>query len=164
MRVTIALASLIVLAGPTAGGHSEHPPASAAGTDQQVRDALRQTSAGIREAYTRSDVAGVMSFHHPDVTKALGFDRYLIGSAAVEKSAAEGMRAFQTEFIEHEVESVLVREGSAVQMTRYAIRRMPRAGGEANVFRARALVVFVRSSGSPTGWAVIREIVQPAPH
>lgn len=164
MRTTLRLAPMILLAAASSGcGHAESETPALARRDQQVRDALEKTSAGIRAAYARGDVAAVMSFHHPEVTKAPAFDRYLVGSAAVEKSVADGLMAFRIEFVEHEVESVLALDGSAMQMTRYTIRRTPRGGGESTLFRARALSIFVRYAGSPTGWAVIREVAQPAP-
>jgi hypothetical protein len=49
----------------------------------------------------------------------------------------------------------------AIQTTRLTARRTPTGGGEPAMFRARTMSVYVRSGRSPTGWALIRAIVQP---
>lgn len=51
---------------------------------------------------------------------------------------------------------------TCVEQTVFAIRGEPAGDGQPFVFRGRALVVYVRSAESPTGWASLREIIQPA--
>jgi hypothetical protein len=46
---------------------------------------------------------------------------------------------------------------------RHAIKAIPKAGGPPVISRGRAMVVYVRSADSPTGWASLREMAQAAP-
>jgi len=125
--------------------------------------ALRQTMADIAAAFARGDVDAVMAYHHPDVEKALAYKKHLVGREAVKADLAGTLRAFRLEFVEHDVESLLIHGDSVIEMTRFAVRGTPKAPeGKPFLFRGRAMVVYVRYAASPTGWASIREVVQPA--
>ncbi len=132
-----------------------------AGPDKD-REALQKTSEAIRAAFARGDVAAVMSYHHPDVIKALGFHKYLAGRDAVEADLRKTLQQFNLEFEENKVESLLIQGDTAVEQTVFAIKSTPKSGGEPYVFKGRTQVVYVRRKESPTGWASIREIIQPA--
>ncbi len=128
----------------------------------QDRAALAKTSESIRTAFANGDVEEVMAYHHPDVAKALGFHKYLKGRDAVAADLRETLRQFRLEFVENQVESLLVRDNTAVEQTLFTIKGTPRGGGESFLFKGRAMVVYVRYAKSPTGWASIREMIQPA--
>jgi ketosteroid isomerase-like protein len=126
------------------------------------RNALRKTSEAIRAAFAKGDVATAMEYHHPDVVKALAFDKHLNGRDAVEADLRGTLQHFNLEFVDNQVESLLIEGNLAVEQTLFAIKGTPKGGGESFVFKGRAMVVYVRYKKSPTGWASIREMIQPA--
>ena len=149
----LAVAALLALTCSVGGTY--------AGPDTD-REAPQKTSEAIRAAFARGDVAAVMSYHHPDVIKALGFHKYLAGRDAVEADLRKTLQQFNLEFEENRVESLLIQSDTAIERTVFAIKSTSKSGGEPYVFKGRAQVVYVRYKGSPTGWASIREIIQPA--
>jgi protein subunit release factor A len=64
---------------------------------------------------------------------------------------------------ENNVESLLIQGDTAVEQTNFAIEVSPKHGGDPSLFKGRVQVVYVRYSESPTGWATIREMIQPEP-
>lgn len=157
----IALASSILTAIPVAVWIGSKDVPAPAG-QRQVQKALDETSRGISAAYARGDIDAVMAYHHPDIVKALSYSRMLVGRGAVAADGARSLKANRTEFVQHDVESLLVVGDVSIQQTLFAVRRTPRGGGEPLLFRARALTVYVRDPRSPSGWSMIRAIVQPA--
>src|SRR4051812_7545490 len=117
----------------------------------EARDlaAVRQTGDEIRAAFARSDVKAVMSYHHPDVVKALSAGPLLNGKAAVEANLRGTLDSFSLEFIKNDVESLMVHGDVAVEISQFAIRGTPRKGGDPFEFAGRAMVVYVRSADSP---------------
>jgi ketosteroid isomerase-like protein len=124
--------------------------------------ALRNTSEAIRAAFAKGDVAAAMMYHHPDVKKALAYHKVLIGRDAVAADLTNTFKHSRLDFVENDVESLLIEGNTAVEQTLFTIKVTPIEGGEPFLFRGRAMVVYVRYKGSPTGWASIREIIQPA--
>jgi hypothetical protein len=108
-------------------------------------------------------VAGILAYHHPDVQKALGYDKYLIGRDAVQHDLEETLKGYSLQFVQNQDESILFQGRTAVLQALFAIRGTPKNGGKPFVFKGRTVVVYVRYKNSPTGWASIREIIQPAP-
>jgi hypothetical protein len=138
-------------------------PASHGGKAEKRPDAerLQRTAEAIRAAYDRGDVAGSMAYHHPDIVKAAGYDRLLVGSRAVEDDFRRSVGNHATTFVGREVEDLLLLDGVAIQTTRLTAKRTPSGAGEPEIFRARTMSVYVRSDRTPTGWVLIRAIVQP---
>lgn len=126
------------------------------------RQALQRTGDAIRSAFARGDVDEIMKYHHPDVIKALSSTRYLVGSDAVRKDLLRTLSAFLLHFDENRTENILFQGDTAVEESFFAIRGTPKAAGQPFLIKGRAMVVYVRYSKSPTGWASIREIIQPA--
>ncbi|MGA7313605.1 MAG: nuclear transport factor 2 family protein [Silvibacterium sp.] len=126
------------------------------------REALEQTGTAIRAAFTAGDVATAMKYHHPDVNKALSYNKVLVGRDAVAADLRRTLLQYRLEFVENRVESLLVENDTAVEQTLFTIKGTPIAGGEPFFFKGRTMVVYVRYKESPTGWASIREIIQPA--
>jgi hypothetical protein len=103
-----------------------------------------------------------MAYHSPDVIKALAPDKYLIGREAVRADLAKTYSSFRLEFVDSRVESTFFQGRTAVEESLFTIRGTPLDGGAPLLFRGRSMVVYVRDRRSPTGWASIREIIQPA--
>jgi ketosteroid isomerase-like protein len=126
------------------------------------RDALKKTSEGIRAAFATGDIATIMAFHHPEVVKSLSYGNYLIGHEAVQKDIAATLQRFNLEWKENQVRSIFIQGDTAIELTDFVIRGTPKKQGEPFLFKGRAMIVYVRYKNSPTGWASIREIIQPA--
>ena len=55
---------------------------TAAFVDDKIdKAAIEKTSAAVRAAFARGEILAILSYHHPDVTKALAYNRYLVGPA-----------------------------------------------------------------------------------
>jgi ketosteroid isomerase-like protein len=152
------LIGLILFAAFTGGCFASDNFAGSKG-DQE---SLRKTGEAIRAAFARGDIDAVMAYHHPDVIKALAPDRYLVGREAVRADLTRTFSNFKLEFVDNRVESTFFHGGTAVEESLFTIRGTPLAGGTPFIFKGRSMVVYVRDRRSPTGWASIREIIQPA--
>jgi ketosteroid isomerase-like protein len=130
---------------------------------EKDRESLRKTSEAIRAAFARGDVEAIMAYHHTNVIKALSADKYLNGRDAVKADLTATLQTVRLEFTEHKVESLFFQGDTAVEESIFGITGTPKNGGAPIIFRGRAMVVYVRYKESPTGWASIREIVQPLP-
>lgn len=128
-------------------------------TDEQ---AMKYTMAAIAKGFAEGDVDAVMKYHHPDVLKALSYTKVVKGREAVRAEMAKTFASFKVEFIEHDIESLLIEGDYAIEQTHFAVKGTPKAGGEPWIFRGRAMVLYVRYADSPTGWASLREMIQPA--
>jgi ketosteroid isomerase-like protein len=126
------------------------------------RAAVEATGAAIRAAFAAGNVAEILKYHHPDVRKALSFQNVQVGREAVGAGLQNTLRQVHLEFVENNVESLLIEGDTAIEQTVFAIKATPLAGGQPSVFRGRTMVVYVRYKESPTGWASIRELIQPA--
>jgi ketosteroid isomerase-like protein len=137
---------------------------SAGTSTQEAKDraALEQTSLAIRAAFARGDVAGVMAYHHPDVVKALTFHTYQNGADEVAAGLRGTFEKYRVEFLEDKNEYLLIRGDTAIEQSLFTIRSTPKGGGAPAILKGRAMVVYVRYAKSPTGWAAIREMIQPA--
>jgi ketosteroid isomerase-like protein len=137
---------------------------SAMPEEQSIKDreALEKTSEGIRDGFARGDVAVILAYHHPDVVKALSFEKTINGRDALAADLAATLQQVNLEWIENRVESIWIHSDTAVEQTVFVIRGTPKNGGASFLFKGRAQVVYVRYEQSPTGWASVRELVQPA--
>ena len=173
-RALLAASVAALLGAPlVAGGWSSPTPQPGADRrrrpdragERADRAALAATSDSILAAFARGDADAAMVYHHPEVVKAFNVaDSALRGRAAVRATRAGALRHARLEFVENRVESLLVHGDAAVELTRFAIRSTPRSAGDGapTVSRGRTLVVYVRSAASPTGWVLVRELLQPA--
>jgi ketosteroid isomerase-like protein len=149
-----AIAILLAVACPCCSLHAQSD-------DDQL--ALQRTGLAIRTAFAKGDIAEAMRYHHPDVRKALSYNKVLIGRDAVAADLRDTLSKFHLEFVGNQVESLLIEKDTAVEQTLFTIKGTPIAGGEPFLFKGRTMVVYVRYKPSPTSWASIREIIQPAP-
>jgi ketosteroid isomerase-like protein len=140
-------------------------PAAAAFAQARSADetALDKTDAAVRTAFGNGDLDAIRRFHHPDVVKSFSSDGLVVGRDQIVNRLAETFNEARLEFVESKVESSLVTGNSAVRISHFSIRSRPKAGGPPTPSTGRAMVVYIRTKESATGWATIREMVQPAP-
>jgi hypothetical protein len=146
---------------PAASGQSKTSPTQYPGSPEE-RDSLKQTGGAIRSAFARGDVPAILAYHHPEVIKALSYQRYLVGLDALRQDLLGAFQSVTLEFLENSIETTLFQPGTAIEESLFAIRSTPKSGAPPAVFKGRSMVVYVRYPPSPTGWASIREMVQPA--
>lgn len=115
----------------------------------------------IRNAFADGDLKAIKALHHPEVIKALGYNNLQKGREAVIEGVSQTLESFNLEFVENEVESIYLKGEVAVEQTRFAIQGTPKEGGDPFIFKGRTMVTYIRYEESPTGWATIREIIQP---
>jgi ketosteroid isomerase-like protein len=139
-----------------------HPASAYAGSEQD-RASLQKTGQTIRDGFARGDIETIMLCHHPDVIKALSYDRYLVGRSAVRDDILKTLQAFHLAFEQNQIESTFFQGDTAVEQSLFTIKGTPINGGAPFLFKGRSIVVYVRYKQSPTGWASIREVIQPAP-
>src|SRR6267378_1923781 len=113
--------------------------------------AINKTSEAVRAAFARGDVPAILSYHHPNVTKALAYHKYLVGRSALEAD----LRAT--------FESLSIHGDIAVEQILFSVKGTPKKGGAPFLVKGRTMLVLIRYDQSPTGWATLREIVQPGP-
>ena len=137
--------------------------AQAAEPTARDRESLLKTTQAIRDAFGRGDVPAILALHHPDVVKYFGGTNVVDGRASLEKGLTATFQNTRLEFVENKVESTLFLGDTAVEVSIFAIKAIPQSGGPPVTSRGRAMVIYVRSKDSPTGWASIREMAQAAP-
>lgn len=128
---------------------------------EQERKALEQTSIGIRTAFATEDVSTILSYHHPEVRKALAYKHLINGRAELEKDLKNTFSHVRLKWLENHVESLVFHNNTAIEMTSYTIEVTPKNNAKAFLSKGRAMIVYVKSKESPTGWASIREVIQP---
>jgi ketosteroid isomerase-like protein len=126
------------------------------------RESLEKTSEAIRAAFARGDIQAIVSYHHPDVVKSLNYGHLLNDRDAVQADLTGVLQRFSLEWKENNVRSLLIQGDTAVELTDFTIQGTPKSQGAPFTYRGRAMVVYVRYKNSSTGWASIREIIQPA--
>lgn len=130
--------------------------------NENVKDEILKNGKTIRKAFSDGDIEKIKSLHHPEVIKALGYNDLKIGRDEVINGVKETLQNFNLEFIRNDVENILIRDNIAIEQTKFSIKGTPKNGGESFIFTGRTMVTYIRYEKSPTGWATIREIIQPA--
>lgn len=128
------------------------------------REALEKTSAVIRDAFNRGDVATILAYHHPDVLKGLTYGRSINGRNALEADLTGTLQRFNLNCQENRVESTLIQGDTAVELTSFTIKGIPKAGGDPFLFNGRAMVVYVCYRNSPTDRLGIHPRTNPTLH
>jgi len=127
-----------------------------------IKQQILENGQTIRDAFSNGDIDKIKSLHHPEVIKALGYNDLKKGREEVISGLEETLRSFSLEFIENDVESILIQNDIAIEQSKFSIKGTSKNGGEGFTFSGRSMVTYVRFKESPTGWATIREIIQPA--
>src|SRR5258708_1377256 len=147
---------LVIVVSPTEAAAASQP------TDlKSDRAAIDKTSQAVRSAFARGDIPTILSYHHPDVSKALAYNKYLIGRAALETDLRTTFENYALEFLQNDVESLSIHGDIAIEQILFSVKGTPKKSGKPFLFKGRTMLVLVRYDKSPTGWATLREIVQP---
>lgn len=115
----------------------------------------------IREAFSSGDIKTIKMLHHPEVTKALSHSDVKKNRGEVISGIKNTLKNYRLEFIKNEVESILIEGNMAIEQTKFSIKGTPKERGDSFVFSGRTMVTYIKYDKSPTGWATIREIIQP---
>src|SRR6266851_5693967 len=86
--------------------------------------------------------------------------------AAINKTSEAVRAAFENyalEFLQNDVESLSIHGDIAVEQILFSVKGTPKKGGAPFLVKGRTMLVLIRYDQSPTGWATLREIVQPGP-
>lgn len=127
----------------------------------QDREQILKHGAEIRKAFEAGDTERIKQLHHPEVIKALGYNDLKTNREEVIAGVVGVLENYTLSFVENEVENIFIQDGVAIEQTRFAIQGTPKTEGNPFVFKGRTVVTYIKYEGSPTGWATIREIIQP---
>ncbi|KAA6464964.1 nuclear transport factor 2 family protein [Acidobacteria bacterium AB60] len=152
----LVMAAILALACPSPHAIAQNPGSAS------DRAALMRTGDAIRAAFAASDVDAILKYHHPEVEKWLSPTSHTVGRQALRAELLETFKAVRLQFEDNRVESTTFMGDAAVEVTAFTIRVTPMNGGASTAVRGRAMVVYVRSAQSPTGWLSLRELIQPA--
>jgi ketosteroid isomerase-like protein len=128
----------------------------------QDRAAIAKTGDAIRAGLAAGDLDAIMKYHHPDVEKWLSAKKHTVGRDALRAEIEESFKSVRLVFEDNRAESTLILGDTAVEVSAFTIRVTPKDGGAPSSFKGRAMVVYIRSSQSPTGWLSLRELIQSA--
>src|SRR5690349_25103579 len=116
-------------------------PASA--DDQTDRAAIEKTSEAVRAAFFRGDIPAILSYHHPDVTKALAYNKYLVGRSALEADLRSTFENYSLEFLQNDVEILSIYGDIAIQHILFSVKGTPKKGGSPFLFKVRTMLILV---------------------
>jgi ketosteroid isomerase-like protein len=132
-------------------------------TIERDNKAFEKLRKDLGAAFINGDHMTVASYHHPDVVKALAYDKLIFGRDAVINEFKTVSQYYRLAFKEHKIESFLIHGNTATEISSFTIEGIPKGDSNPFLFKGRSMVVYVRYEPSPAGWALIRETVQPAP-
>lgn len=122
------------------------------------------TNQAIRDGFAAQDVSKILQFHHPDVEKVLAWNDYQKGHGDM-SAALNGI--FNNYILEFEgspetMDSLDVYTETAVMIAPFTVKGTSKQDSKAGFeFSGRTMIVYVRSTQSPTGWVTLREMVVP---
>ena len=164
MRRPFILTALLIACSADWPARAEEPPsATISGGSQADRQSLERTTQAIRDGFARGDVETIVSLHRPEVVKYFGGSNVVTGRQELRRGLIETFHNVKMEFVEHRLESLVFMGDTAGETSIFTIRTTPKAGGNPTLARGRAMVVYVKSKDSQTGWQSIREMAQAAP-
>lgn len=162
MRYGLVFAALLIACSNNPAGAQE-PPDVISGGSRADRLSLERTTQAIRDGFARGDVAAIVALHRPDVMKYFGGANVVTGRQELQRGLVKTFRNVKMEFVAHRLESMVFLGDTAVETSIFTIKTTPKTGGNPTLGRGRAMVVYVKSKESPTGWQSIREMAQAAP-
>jgi ketosteroid isomerase-like protein len=125
--------------------------------------AFEKLRSDLLNAFASGDTATIAAYHHPDVVKALAYNKFLVGRTAVINDLSSTLQYYTVKFTDHKIESFIIEENTATEISTFTIEGAPKNNtSKAFTFNGRSMVVYVRYDKSPAGWALLREMVQPA--
>jgi ketosteroid isomerase-like protein len=137
--------------------------AQSSGSDTNDTKAFEKLRLELLNAFANGDTATIAAYHHPDVVKALAYNKFLSGRSAVINDLEGTLQYYSVKFIEHKIESFIIEQNTATEISTFTIEGTPKSNtSKPFTFKGRSMVVYVRYKESPAGWALLREMVQPA--
>ncbi|MFD1002717.1 YybH family protein [Ohtaekwangia kribbensis] len=131
-----------------------------ASSQEKDTEAFNKLRADLAQAFVAGDVQMITAYHHPNVVKALAFDRLLIGRDANISELKGTLQSYSMKFKEHKIESFEIHGETATEISTFTIEGTPKGDGKPFIFKGRSLVLYIRYKESPSGWALIREMIQ----
>jgi ketosteroid isomerase-like protein len=163
MRYGVVFAALLIACSQNSPAGAQEPADGISGGSRADRLSLERTTQAIRDGFARGDVAAIVALHRPDVVKYFGGANVVTGRQELQRGLFKTFRNVKMEFVEHRLESMVFLGDTAVETSIFTIKTTPKAGGSPTFGHGRAMVVYVKSKESPTGWQSIREMAQAAP-
>src|SRR5690348_9872136 len=121
--------------------------------DKADKAAIEKTNEEVRAAFARADIPAILAYHHPDVTKALAYNRYLVGRSALEADLRSTFQNYSLEFLQNDVEILSIHGDIATEQILFSVKGTPKKDGSPFLFKGRTMLILVRYDKSPTGWA-----------
>jgi ketosteroid isomerase-like protein len=163
MRYGAIFAALLVSCSLNWPTRAQEPSDAISGGSLADRQSLERTARAIRDGFARGDVAAIVALHRPDVMKYFGGANVVTGRQELQRGLFKTFRTVKMEFVEHHLESMVFLGDTAVETSIFTIKTTSKTGGSTTLARGRAMVVYVKSKESPTGWQSVREMAQAAP-
>jgi ketosteroid isomerase-like protein len=163
MRYGAVFAALLVVGSLKSPARAQEPTGAISGGSRADRQSLERTTQAIRDGFARGDVAAIVALHRPDVVKYFGGTNVVNGRQELKRGLVKTFGNVKMEFVEHRLESMVFLGDTAVETSIFTIKTTPKTGGSPTLGHGRAMVVYVKSKESPTGWQSIREMAQAAP-
>jgi ketosteroid isomerase-like protein len=123
-------------------------------------NAFKKLRTDLGLAFINGDIQTITSYHHPDVVKALSYNKFLVGRDANMKDLKETLQYYSLNFKEHNIESFQIHGNTATEISSFTIEGIPKGDSKPFTFKGRSMVLYIRYKESPAGWAIIREMVQ----
>jgi ketosteroid isomerase-like protein len=129
-------------------------------SQQKDIEAFNKLRADLAQAFDAGDVQTITAYHHPNVVKALAFNKLLIGRDANISELKGTLQSYSVKFKEHKIESFEIHGETATEISSFTIEGTPKGDGKPFMFKGRSMVLYIRYRESPCGWALIREMIQ----
>lgn len=130
-------------------------------SQQNDTEAFNKLHADLTQAFATGDVKMITAYHHPNVVKALAFNKLVVGRDANIAELKGTLQSFSVKFAEHKIESFEIHGETATEISSFTIEGTPKGDGKPFVFKGRSMVLYIRYKESPSGWVLMREMIQP---
>jgi hypothetical protein len=129
-------------------------------SQQKDIEAFNKLRDDLSHAFVNGDVQTITAYHHPNVVKALAFNKLLVGRDANISELKGTLQSYSMKFKEHKIESFEIHGETATEISTFTVEGTPRREGQPFIFKGRSMVLYIRYMESPSGWALIREMIQ----
>ncbi|MCK8479777.1 hypothetical protein [Psychroserpens algicola] len=130
--------------------------------NEKIENEIYKHGEIIRKAFYEEDIEKIKSLHHPEVIKALGYNDLKIGRKEVMDRLKLTFENYKLKFLEYKVEHILIKDNIAIEQSKFSIKLTHKSSGKSFVSKGRTMVTYIRDEKTSTGWATIREIIQPS--
>lgn len=140
-------------------------PSLSIGSVEDDLAAIGETGRIVQRAFLEQDIETILKFHHPEVRKVFSWENYQIGRDDMRAALAGLFSDYEVAFNNEGLgpANIEILGDTAVMIRDFVLLGKPKRGElEAFEYKGRTMLVFVRSSDSPTGWVTFREMAIPA--